>query len=816
MIGWTWSSLLGIKVGRVTGVLPGALWQQQRVGEHLWTSLRTASPTACWRTRSHLTVRQFQPKAQRILPETKQHNIHQNVLFRRYSPRQHAWHSNIRLHSYSSASKRRFPLHLVVIAGGVGAFAIVGGGIFLWIASQVAVAPLPQVEDEPKQERQPKDDKWSKQSPSSIFFLPLILIRNYIFIPIRIFARFTYLAVLFAPVIVLFPVWLASIWGTITAEKSSDAETRNLNLWWIQALVAACELAGPAFIKLGQYASSRTDLFQPEVCAILAKLQSRVNPHPFYMTKRILMAEFGRSLDEIFESFDETPIGVGAIAQVYKARLKSEILESYMPSLEDGVDLSSPRPCDVCAVKVLHPYVAMRVEYDLAIIRGVASVIHYLIPGARWLSLPQEVDVFGEMMREQVDLRTEARNLLKFGERFGQRVDRVDEGELGRVNGGGRRRCLSFPVPYKGLVGRTVLVETFLDAIPVTKFLDLGPSKVDTELAEIGLDSLLRMLIIDNFVHADLHPGNIFVTFQQPPKLNPLYQRVSAWAREILSPTPSPQPITWPPPLTPSNILDPAAISTLQNIQTQQEWSAAIDHLASQGYRPRLIFLDAGLVCTLSHTNLRNFLDLFLAIAEFDGKRAGKLMVERSKSPETVLDLEGFAGRIEKLIRRVQATTLALSNIKLGDILGEVFFAVRRHRVKLEGDFVNVGISVMLLEGIGRRLNPDLDLLEQSLPVLRAAALHGFGREVDVVVEKGVELIPAPPMIPTPPSATNVIKVIEGGESPSAAREMERLAVWVFWKAWAWERLAKVLRLVERNVDIQLYEEARETIFPDP
>ncbi|KAI8811511.1 ABC1 family-domain-containing protein [Cladochytrium replicatum] len=804
MIGWTRAGW------RIRGVLASASWQQQRAGKHFGTQANYR--TECHSTRSYLTIGPFQPISQHTPSRLNQRINYQDALFRRCTPRRHAWQLDVRSYATSSgSSKNRFPQRLVVISGGLGALALAGGGVFLWIASQVAVAPLPQVEDEPKQMQQ-KDDEWTKQFQSSIVFLPLMVIRNYIFIPIRIFMRFTYLAVIFAPVIVLFPFWLVSVRGTLAV----DVEPRKLNLWWIQTLVAACEMAGPTFIKLGQYASSRTDLFPPEVCAILSKLQSRVNPHPFYMTKRILMAEFGRPLDDLFESFDETPIGVGAIAQVYKARLKPEILDNYMPLLENGSDLSSPRPSGICAVKVLHPYVGMKVEYDLAIIRGVASVIHHLIPGARWLSLPQEMDVFGDMMREQVDLRTEAHNLLQFGERFGQRVDRMDEGELGRVNGGGRRRCLSFPVPYKGLVGRTVLVETFLDAIPVTKFLDLGPTKVDTELAEIGLDSLLRMLIIDNFVHADLHPGNIFVTFQKSPQPKPIHQTAAAWVREILSPNPSPQPNTWPPPLTPSHVLDPAAIATLQNIQTQQEWSAAMDHLASQGYRPRLIFLDAGLVCTLSHTNLRNFLDLFLAIAEFDGKRAGKLMVERSRSPDTVVDLEGFATRIDRLMRRVQATTLALSNIKLGDILGEVFIAVRRHRVKLEGDFVNVGISVMLLEGIGRRLNPDLDLLEQSLPVLRAAALHGFGREVDVVVEKGVELIPAPPMIATPPSATNVIKVIEGGESPSAAREMERLAVWVFWKAWAWERLAKVLRVVERNVDIQLYEEARETICPDP
>jgi aarF domain-containing kinase len=112
----------------------------------------------------------------------------------------------------------------------------------------------------------------------------------------------------------------------------------------------------------------------------------------------------------------------------------------------------------------------------------------------------------------------------------------------------------------------------------------------------------------------------------------------------------------------------------------------------------------------LNAVNRRNFLDLFKAVAEFDGYRAGQLMVERCRQPEAVIDSEVFALRMQHLVLGVKSRTFALGNIKIGDILNEVLRMVRAHHVRLEGDFVNVVLSILLLEGIGRSLDPDLDL----------------------------------------------------------------------------------------------------------
>jgi aarF domain-containing kinase len=183
----------------------------------------------------------------------------------------------------------------------------------------------------------------------------------------------------------------------------------------------------------------------------------------------------------------------------------------------------------------------------------------------------------------------------------------------------------------------------------------------------------------------------------------------------------APQFFPAPEPIDPMAAVESQAI--VQRLRTihkdPAQWTAELDRLAEEGYVPELIFIDAGLVTSLDTTNRRNFLDLFQAVAEFDGYKAGHLMAERCSRPELVLDAETFALKIQHLVLGVKSTTFSLAAIKISDILTEMLKNVRQHHVKLEGDFVNTVISILLLEGIGRTLDKDLDLLASALPILR-------------------------------------------------------------------------------------------------
>ena len=79
-------------------------------------------------------------------------------------------------------------------------------------------------------------------------------------------------------------------------------------------------------MQLGQWAASRSDIFPEQMCEIMSQLHSNAPAHSLHETKRIIRRAFdGRRFEDIFEEFNEKPLGVGAIAQVYKAKLKPDL-----------------------------------------------------------------------------------------------------------------------------------------------------------------------------------------------------------------------------------------------------------------------------------------------------------------------------------------------------------------------------------------------------------------------------------------------------------------------------------------------------------
>ncbi|KAK4979642.1 hypothetical protein LTR28_003480 [Elasticomyces elasticus] len=526
---------------------------------------------------------------------------------------------------------------------------------------------------------------------------------TYIIEPIATGLRFLHLVIIFVPVIAAVPI----IWfGARQADRDNE---RSGTLWWYGFLVSSMERAGAAFIKLGQWAASRSDIFPTEMCSIMSSLHSNAPAHSLRVTKRTIEKAFGRRFAEIFEEFEEKPLGVGAIAQVYKAKLKPDLAIPEDTALEQPQTLrerarrtvdtalkSSPHrvPSTYVAIKVLHPNIERIVRRDLQIMGFFASLIN-IIPTMEWLSFPDEVQQFGEMMRLQLDLRIESANLTIFRKNF-------------------RKRTTAwFPYPYTQYTTRQVLVEEFAHGIPLEDFLQNGGGIFQKEIADEGLDAFLHMLLIDNFIHADLHPGNIMVRFYRSTSLDV----VGSLPTFRKHPKPDPQNST--------DVTEEVLQRLRPHRNMKREWLATLEDIDREGFRPQLIFIDTGLVTELNHTNRTNFLDLFKAIAEFDGYKAGHLMVERCRQPSAVIDKEVFALRMQHLVLGVKSRTFALGNIKIGDILNEVLSMVRGHHVRLEGDFVNVVLSILLLEGIGRSLDPNMDLFSGALPILRQLGAQG-------------------------------------------------------------------------------------------
>ncbi|KAN0100296.1 hypothetical protein V8E55_000280 [Tylopilus felleus] len=525
-------------------------------------------------------------------------------------------------------------------------------------------------------------------------------LRDFIWEPILTARRFIYLFCLFLPVIITIPMLLV---GSPDKQLQGD---RWGGVWWYGFLVKRMQAAGPTFIKLAQWAASRADLFPSLLCNRLGTTHSQAAPHSLAYTKEAIERVFQRPFQDVFEEFDETPIGTGAIAQVYKAILKHNLLPpSYLGPKRHSksaggslapVILQDPPPSvptASVAIKVLHPRVDKMIARDLAIMSFFANVIT-LFPGMRWLSLPEEVAVFGDMMYQQLDLRHEAENLLTFEHNFASRNVPV-----------------TFPRPLRVFSTSDILVEEFEHAVPLEAFLKNGGGPFDEQVATIGLDAFLNMLLLDNFVHSDLHPGNIMIKFTRPLATRDIIRHMfhALVSRHNESDTG----------VQPSTESD-AIVSRLKQLNNSpQEWRDTLQHISDQGYIPEIVFIDVGLVTALNSTNRKNFLDLFRAVAEFDGYRTGQLMVERCRSPEMAVDTETFALKMQHIVLNVKRKTFSLGQIKISDILKDVLQAVRQHHVKMEGDFINTVISILLLEGIGRQLDPSLDLFKSALPILR-------------------------------------------------------------------------------------------------
>lgn len=468
--------------------------------------------------------------------------------------------------------------------------------------------------------------------------------------PLRTYIRFIELLILFTPLLATLPVALIG-----SRDQNGD---RMGARWWFRYTAATMTLAGPSFIKLGQWAASRNDIFPIGLCKELSKLHSNARPHGMAWTRAAVEDAASLPFDDIFDSFNPNPLGTGAMGQVYCAHLRGQ---------------TTP-----VAVKVLHPYIEQKVDRDLAIMSFFAKVVN-AIPTMEWLSLPGEVSTFGHMMRSQLDLRIEAENLRTFRSNFANRDYEV-----------------TFPEVSTGVTSRQVLVEDLVTGVSMERILkhcQQGP--LERRIASLGLDAFLQMLLIDNFIHSDLHAGNMFVNFTNHPEIT----------RE------------------------------LNSCKTNQEWSKVWAKAENLDIKPQLCFIDAGLVTELNERNRKNFLELFKAIAMFDGYHAGELMVKRSRTPATALDAEIFALRTQKLVDQVKRRTFALGSVRLGDLLNSMMNMVRAHHVRMESDYITVVISILLLEGIGRTLNPDLDIFKSALPILREVSAHFQGVEREDILQ---------------------------------------------------------------------------------
>lgn len=455
---------------------------------------------------------------------------------------------------------------------------------------------------------------------------------------VAIWMRGLYLALLFAPSVV--SSFIVFGFGVYRPQ-------------WMSLLRWTLMNAGPAFIKWGQWASTRPDLFPQDMCAVLEQLQTSAPSHSGAYSKQAISAAFERPVQHLFDAFEEEPVASGSIAQIHRARL-SAIGASYT-GYKQGTTV---------AVKVRHPGVTVLMERDFVLMERAARMASQL-PGLAELRLDESIRQFGGPLKEQLDLSVEATHLSRFQHNFRTWSN------------------VSFPTPIYPLVAPDVLVESFEDGNLISTYVKTPGARYNENIAETGMLLYLQMLLKDNFIHADLHPGNILVreVNQHLDKTHSFLRLLSRWFE----------------------------------------------------FSPRLILLDTGMIAELNRDDRTNLIEFFRALTQQDGEHIARTILDLSES-HTCKNPEAF---VEDLRDMFDSLDPAYIQKYTSQVFKDMIETLRKHSVTLKSTVSTVVVTTLVLEGWSQQLNPDLHILDTMRDMLSVKWADRISLTVDKIMSSG-------------------------------------------------------------------------------
>ncbi len=235
----------------------------------------------------------------------------------------------------------------------------------------------------------------------------------------------------------------------------------------------ALQTLGPIQVKFGQVLSTRRDLLPDHIANELVKLQDQVPPFPNDQAQQQIEQALGASTDTLFTTFSPEPLASASIAQVHAA------------TLPDGTQV---------IVKVVRPNIVGTIKRDLQLLQLIARLAQRIIPDARRLRLTELIQDYDKTIHDELNLMREAANCTLLRRNF-------TDSEL-----------LYVPQIYWDYTCETVMVQERIYGIPVDQVDQLRAQGIDIpQLSERGVEIFFTQVFRDNFFHADMHPGNIFV-----------------------------------------------------------------------------------------------------------------------------------------------------------------------------------------------------------------------------------------------------------------------------------------------------------------
>lgn len=246
-----------------------------------------------------------------------------------------------------------------------------------------------------------------------------------------------------------------------------------------ERLRQALQELGPVWIKFGQMISTRRDVLPKDIADALAKLQDQVDPFDGKIAKQLIEQALEQSIDYYFTNFDEKPLASASIAQVHTAILKHSQAE--------------------IVIKVLRPNIMPAIRADISLMYCVAKQFTKRIKFGEKLRAVEIVRDYESTLLKELDLLQEAYNTARLRENF--------------INS----NILYIPYVYQDLCRKNVLVEERVKGVPIANIEQLKQNNVDMKLlAQRGVQAFFTQVFRDNFFHADMHPGNIFVDISDP------------------------------------------------------------------------------------------------------------------------------------------------------------------------------------------------------------------------------------------------------------------------------------------------------------
>ncbi len=386
-----------------------------------------------------------------------------------------------------------------------------------------------------------------------------------------------------------------------------------------------CLTLGPIFIKLGQIASTRPDIFPKSLIDSLEKLQDKVPPLSHDTIQQILDAHF----PDTFINISPHPLGSGSIAQVHSATCR-----------EHGE----------VVVKVLRPHIKSDIKRDLRAFTFITWLIRILSSRFRHLQFQQFISEFAFTLDREINLKNEAANYITMKMNF------EDDDTL------------YIPRIYEKYTQTNILVMERIHGVKISKLPD-DPNINRQYLAKNGVQIFFTQVLRDRFFHADMHPGNILIDLENPNK--PRYMAI-----------------------------DFGIIGTLSKEDTYYLGANLRAFFARDYYEIARLHLESNWVC-------------------------GSVRIEQ----------------FEQAIRCVCEPIYAkpVGEISFADVLGQLIKVAQDFKLIPQPQLLLLQKTLLNVEGIGRRLYPELNLWEVALPVVNQ---YSQSTPLPDILSKGRELIP--------------------------------------------------------------------------